>query len=392
MASDGWTKIDAPAGPYYSDGVERTPGCSAGPRLVPTPIGPIPVPADPAYSFFIRHGDPDKLAIVFDGGGACWDPNTCVGTALAGASVYSLEADETVESLSNLAGLGDNGDPENPVAGYTQVFIPYCTADLHTGDNTETYSLNLPDGSVLPWQINHRGADNVDFVLDWVQDYYRDVVGRAPRDVFVTGLSAGGYAALYHTPDIAGRLPWSTKIRVLVDAANGVITEDFQQRALSPDGVWGVWENISPLLRGAFSSGPDELIIETFKSLGSAYPRARFGQYTTAFDLTQIGFYNLARNTDSPELWLDPAQIAIATFEWTLKARTFQILTAFQVWNYRFYLAQGDDHTVLASDKFYEEDSARGVRLADWLDDMINRFWSFGGDWRNVSCTPDCLP
>jgi hypothetical protein len=68
------------------------------------------------------------------------------------------------------------------------------------------------------------------------------------------------------------------------------------------------------------------------------------------------------------------------------------ILTALQNWNYRFYLAKGTDHTVIASDKFYTENSARGVPLVDWLDDMINRTWPFGSDWRNVGCTPNCLP
>ena len=382
-----WERIHVPD--YFVDdhGIERRPSCSGGPELVATSAGVFPQAADKQYAFFFRPGNPSKLAIFWDGGGACWDANTCIGTALQGAPIYSLTVDETVDSLNASEGLGKLSEPDNPIADYTQVFIPYCSGDLHTGAADTVYSLGP-----VSWTIHHRGADNVAAVLDWVNDYYRDQVGSAPRKVFLSGASAGGYGVLYGYPAVAARLPWYTKVRVLVDAANGVINQDFYDRALTPDGVWRVWDNLAPVLNSAFASGPDELAIEIFKSLGAYYPRTRFGQYTTAYDATQIGFFNIARNLNSPELWLDPNEIAAATLEWTIRARTYMILTAFQTWNFRFYLGAGTDHTIVASEKFYEEDTAQGVAFVDWLDDMINRLWPWGSDWRNVRCTPDCLP
>jgi hypothetical protein len=386
-----WVRIDVPGHFVDNNGVKRSPSCSGGPELIDTPFGEVPQPANTDYAFFVRPGKPSKLAIFFDGGGACWDANTCVGSAVLGASIYSQTVDETVEGLNASEGLGDFDNPENPIADYTQVFIPYCTGDLHTGAADTEYTLPPELGS-LNWTIHHRGADNVAAVLDWLTDYYTNEVGRAPGKVFLSGASAGGYGVLYHYPAVAALLPWYTKTRVLVDAANGVINQDFYNRALTPNGVWGVWENLAPELANAFSSGPDELAIEIFKSLGAYYPRTRFGQYTTAYDATQIGFFNIARNLESPELWLDPTELAAAAFEWTLRARTYMILTAFQTWNYRFYLAAGTDHTIVASNKYYLEDSAQGVALVDWLDDMVNRRWLWRSDWRNVRCTPNCLP
>src|SRR5690554_5094446 len=73
-----WVEIDASAPFTDRDGVLRTPACSGGPQLVQTPQGVVPVPADTAYSFFFRPGDPRKLAVFWDGGGACWDANTCI--------------------------------------------------------------------------------------------------------------------------------------------------------------------------------------------------------------------------------------------------------------------------------------------------------------------------
>lgn len=387
-----WQQIDASAPFIDSNGVPRTPGCSGGPVLTPTPIGIVPVPADTSFSFFFRPGNPDKLAIVWDGGGSCWDPNTCVGSALLGDATYSLTVDETVEALNAAPGLGDSFNPENSIRDYTQILIPYCTADLHTGSSDTQYFYEAPDGSVIPWTIQHRGYDNVIAALEWVQDYYDNDVGRAPSRVFLAGASAGGYGVLYGYPAVADRLPSRTRTQVLVDAANGVINQDFYDRALTPSGVWGIWENLAPELVGPFSGGPDSLVIEIFASFAASYPRTRFGQYTTAFDETQIFFYNVALNLNSPERWVDPGALFIAGLDWTLRARIYMILSALRNYNYRFYLAKGSDHTIIADNKYYTEDSARSVYFSDWVNDMINRRWFWRSNWRNVSCTPNCFP
>ena len=392
-AETDWIQIDASEPFTDRNGVQRAPSGSGGPVLTMTPAGLVPVPADTDFSFFFREGDPDKLAVLWDGGGACWDAITCVGSALLGVPLYSQTVDETPEELAANGGLGDSLNPANPIRDYTQVFIPYCSADLHAGARDFTYLHTAPStGTVTPWTIHHRGYDNVVAVLEWLTDYYQVEVGRAPSDVFLAGASAGGYGVLYNYPAVAELFPRGTKTRVLVDAANGVINQDFFDRALTPNGVWGIWENLSPELTQAFSSGPDELAIEIFKGLAWSHPRTRFGQYTTAFDSTQILFYNVARNVNSPELWIDPLQIAISGLEWTLRARIYMLLGALQTFNYRFYLAQGTDHTVVADNKFYTENSARSVYFSDWVDDMINRRWPWRSAWRNLSCSPGCLP
>ncbi len=94
--TEGWIQIDAAAPFTDRNGVQRTPGCSGGPVVTETPDGPALVAAETAYSFFVRHGNPDKVAILFDGGGACWDATTCIGSVLAGRALYSQTVDETV--------------------------------------------------------------------------------------------------------------------------------------------------------------------------------------------------------------------------------------------------------------------------------------------------------
>ena len=385
--NNGWEKIDVPTRFEDDHGVWRYPGCSGGP--VPTLQGLIP--ADTTFSFFIRRGDPQKLLIAWDGGGACWDPNTCVGSAIEESPIYDLTVGEKIEDeIDVTAGIYDRGRPDNPLGDYTQLFIPYCTGDLHTGAKDTTYSFTTAEGTVIPWTIHHRGFDNVVAVLSWLMQDYDNAVGQPPLDVFLTGASAGGYGVLYAYPVVDTLLPRNSHIRVLSDSANGVVNQDFYNRALGDDSIWGIRDNLAPELVHAFESGPDFIASATYQSLGWHYPYTHFGQYTRAYDAVQVFFYNVARHIDSPELWYDPAQLMAAGQEWAARTHAYMGLSALTTWNYRFYLAQGMEHTIIGDANFYTEDSAEGVRFSNWVNDMIKLHSPEGSDWRNVSCAPHC--
>ena len=196
---------------------------------------------------------------------------------------------------------------------------------------------------------------------------------------------------IYHTPAIVAQYPHADEVRVLIDAANGVINQDFYDRALAPTGGWNVWENLSHVLAAAFASGPDTLSAGSIVSLGQAYPHARFGQYTTAFDGTQIAFFNVARNLTDVSKWFDPAELQIAGFLWATKAATDMFLVASQIDNYRFYRAAGTDHTIVGSDKTYTENTAGETAFIDWFRDMIKKRRLKRSDWQNLDCDPACL-
>ena len=382
----GWERIAVPSELIDPRGKLLRPSCSGGPVLQRSESGTSLTPADTRFSFFMRAGDPDRLAIFWDGGGACWDSTTCIGSALTERAVYDLTVDETPERLAGLGGIADPDDPRNPLREHTQVFIPYCTGDLHFGSRDALYE--APGGG--QWPIHHRGRENVMAVLTVLRSHY-EALGQAPREIVLAGVSAGGYGVLYNLPAVVETFPGTRRLRAVVDSANGVITDDLYAAALTPDGAWGVWEDIAPGLRSAFSAGPERLITKTFRDLGWQYPRARFGHYTRVFDGTQILFYNIARHPGEPQLWLDPAELATAGLEWSFKARAAMWRTARTTWNYRFYLAAGTEHTILGTGALYEEQSAGDIHLIDWLTDMIDRRSSVRTRWRTLSCAPECL-
>ena len=124
-AQNQWDRIDVGGiiQTTLPDGSERVlqPSCSGGPQF--TAGGGIE-PASTEFYFFVQQGNPNKILIGLDGGGACWDAATCVGSPLIGGSTYQVALDETVESLAAAEGFFDARNPENPFHNYTKIFIP----------------------------------------------------------------------------------------------------------------------------------------------------------------------------------------------------------------------------------------------------------------------------
>jgi hypothetical protein len=312
---------------------------------------------------------------------------------VAGDPVYELEVDETAADLADVGGVGNINNPANPFKNYTQVFVPYCSGDLHWGSKDVSYTYTPPVGPDVTWPIRHRGFDNLMAVLEWLTDYYQSM-GFAPDKVVLAGGSAGGYGGLLALPAVKEILPRRTRTFLLADSANGVITDDFYGRALGgyavSGGVWGAEQNIPDFLQGAFASGADNLAVATYTTLAWRFPWTRIGQYTRAWDKVQVFYYNVAGNINNPERWGDPDYLLPAALEWTLKARLYMRISSLAP-NYRLYIAAGSDHTVLADDSFYTEQSGAGVLFTDWVGDMINRRFVRRSDWQNVSCAPFCL-
>lgn len=173
QAAEGWRNV-LPAG---------APGCSQG-----TP-----------YSFWAKEGDPSKLAVILSGGGACWSGENC---ALHGKPFYrpyaGLEQDP-----SKSGGVFDTDNPENPLAGYTLVFLPTCNGDVFLGDAVATYDVPAMSGRPAgKAQVLHKGYDNAMAALDWMFGTYRD-----PKAVAVLGWSAGAIASPLYTHIVAQHYP-----------------------------------------------------------------------------------------------------------------------------------------------------------------------------------------
>ena len=138
-----------------------------------------------------------KLFIYFEGGGACSNPGFCrlnpininqqflTGGESALASLIILP----VPQAPNGAGVFDTANANNPFKDWNQVYIPYCSGDVHFGSQ--------PDGTVpgVSGKQMFLGAENtkrmVARLAGTFTDLERFVVGGSSAGAFGAGLNYG---------------------------------------------------------------------------------------------------------------------------------------------------------------------------------------------------------
>lgn len=152
-------------------------------------------------------GRDDVLAILLAGGGACWDAWTCFGLAsAANLEVHWGDAQLQAET-SNLRGR-DLVDGASGLADAPWAYIPYCTGDLHIGRSQQVYNALEPQRVV-----HHAGDRNLQLAIAALQQAHPDIT-----DLYVYGISAGGYGAQLQADRFAAAWP-DASIHLFADGA-----------------------------------------------------------------------------------------------------------------------------------------------------------------------------
>ncbi len=123
----------------------------------------------------------DKLVIMYEGGGACFNDVSCSGVAhqegYREADLAAFVANE------GRVGLFDRTDAENPARDWNYVFVPYCTGDIHAGNNEDGLGGRMAVGYV-----------NSTLAITRVRDEFAGGLSY----VLASGYSAGGFGAFYN--------------------------------------------------------------------------------------------------------------------------------------------------------------------------------------------------
>jgi len=147
------------------------------------PDGPVCI-AGTEYSVFTKAGDPKKVLIFLQGGGACWQ----------GFYNCNVRADDQAPGEEGpFPGVFDSSNPDNPYADYSVVYMPYCDGSAFGGDN-DVNDADFPFGPTR----HHRGVRNVSAGMDVAAEMFP----RAKR-VTVMGHSAGGVGVAAFAPFLA---------------------------------------------------------------------------------------------------------------------------------------------------------------------------------------------
>ncbi|RDL35849.1 Uncharacterized protein BP5553_06461 [Venustampulla echinocandica] len=241
------------------------PGCSQG-----TP-----------YSFWVKEGNPTKVAVILAGGGACW---TGENSALHGKRFYRPYAGLD-EDPSDLGGVFDSDNPENPLADYTTVYLPTANGDVFLGDSVTVYDVpamgGQPAGKIT---ILHKGYDNAASALDWVFKTYPE-----PTTVAVMGWSAGALASPLYTHIIAQHYPDAA----VTHFADGGGAYRVGERLAPLFKTWGT-ANVLKRVKGFEDLSVDSLSLEDlYIRAAELHPEIVFHQYNERHDSIQALFMQL---------------------------------------------------------------------------------------------------
>jgi Pectinacetylesterase len=150
------------------------------------------------YKFYVHRTSSPNLLFFFEGGGACWDYDTCSGRAgiLGAANPNGIPNDYierfTAKYVSPIVNGADPGLPlrsktDLPTKGWNIVYMPYCTGDVHIGNRSAVYEDQTGQEPPLEWV--HNGYNNTVAAAEYAASQFPSV-----DKLLVTGFSAGGTA------------------------------------------------------------------------------------------------------------------------------------------------------------------------------------------------------
>lgn len=294
-------------------------------------------PASPArclhgtpFKVGIRRGTSPNVLLYLQGGGACWDAQSCFTAPMTREYAEAFTQSNEDEGIFSSAAA-------NPFRGWSVVFAAYCDGSLWSGDTETDYGGKI---------AHHHGMANAAAAVALLKREFP-----APGKVAVAGSSAGGYGTLMGYLITRTALP-ATKLYVLNDSGPWRFNEENRSMV---DSVTANWR---PLEVSAFKP--------------PACPNCRFELYRIADwamrqdRATRWGLFTFDRDAVIADIYMKfgPAYPQILT-------ETIGFLTERNPGQFHAFVAEGYDHTRFGSDAFYEEQRG-GTRLADWVAAMVD--------------------
>lgn len=134
------------------------------------------------------------VLLYLEGGGACWDAESCFGVPLASRTA----------STPGGRGIFDRSIPRNPLRDYDVVYASYCDGSVWSGDHVAAYG------------ARHWGLRNLSAAMGFVRERYGDL-----DRLVIVGSSAGGFGTLMAMGMARGVFP-DAELRVLNDSGPGL--------------------------------------------------------------------------------------------------------------------------------------------------------------------------
>ena len=311
------------------------------------------------YKFFTKFSDKtDNLVVVFEPGGACWDYASCTGQGgIRGAANPNGLEDDHYELAPFISPFLQREDPTSPTSDWNMVYVPYCTGDVHTGNNVITYVDEIGDGPDV--EFHHKGHDNVQQVIGWLDEKFTHV----PK-LLATGCSAGGAGAITNYYFLRNGVTSAQKAYLLDDSGPIFPSSGFSQPL--HEKIRSSW-NVDSILTAL----PSGFNVQDFGSINTAladqFPDDRlattFFRRDYNFSLYSYErFYNFPPKEEIMEMWEADTQLLVAQYD-TRDNLGYYI---------PYWRDLNDSHCTTVINFVGSEIEAQGMDLGTWTRDLLD--------------------
>ncbi|MDB4976953.1 MAG: hypothetical protein JWN48_5294 [Myxococcaceae bacterium] len=320
---------------------------------------PLDAPTDARWTFFefpdttCQDGSPagisvsrvagsKKLMIYLEGGGACFDSNSCF---ISPGNTKSFPVEHS-------QGLFDRTKPNNPVKDWNYVYVPYCTGDTHGGARRDV----MVAGSLHQFT----GYSNITAFLQRIVPTFAD-----STDVLLTGISAGGYGAAQNAVQVGSAFP-NVKMKLIDDSGPGFSTK------VMPSCLQVLWRDLfgykDTFLKdcGAACPDHDNFVNDYAVTITRSFSDRSSGMIESLQDGIISKFIAAGNNNCTGRALID--QVPLDIYAADLLSFREQVKP---YPNFGTYLPTSTQHTWLGLDLLYTE-SAGGVNLIDWVTKIVN--------------------
>jgi hypothetical protein len=292
----------------------------------------------------------NQLMILLAGGGACFNPLTCgLNPASFGNAEFTAFAGDA--QTGGGSGLFNRNGPSNPVKDWNFVYVPYCTGDVHAGNN--------PDGSAgaLDGQ-RFVGYANLSLYLDRIVPTFAGVTR-----VLLAGISAGGFGAVANYPQVARR--FGSVPVYLLDDSGPLMDSPYLAPCLAQQFVqtWSLDQTIL-VECGADCSDPAHYLADFMRHVVKSSPTIPMGLIDSTGDSVISLFFGFGAN-DCTTL----ANLPSETFAAGLQDIRDDLQDQS---NFGSFVFQGNGHTTLLATSLLDTCTAGGVLLTDWLAQLLS--------------------
>lgn len=296
----------------------------------------------------------DKLFIYFEGGGACFNGASCFGNP----GSFSENNFDSWANGGGENGVFDTSNADNALKDWNAIYVPYCTGDVHAGSAKD---VDVP-GIGAPQNQQFVGYANVGLFLQRIVPTFADV-----SLVLVTGVSAGGFGAMFNYHRIAQA--FCPTPAILIDDSGPPMDDKYLAPCLQDHWrkLWGLNNNLPADCADCNPPGGGG-VVHYMDYLSSRYPGGRLALISSTEDSTIRQFYSFGLNDCANLNGLPGSFPAAAYTEGLLDVRANHTAPPAQ---WATYFLPGTTHTYLGGGS-YSTTTVGNTKLIDWVADVVN--------------------